>query len=188
MDIAELKRLVDYAEKLGKGLDPVTGMAFDEDTILNCNPIKKYNTHIASLLKNIIHTIEIGDSNYVIGKRKKMTFSLEQDAKDRFEFSEESLSISSLTYKLNNYCEPYMRKVHATDITNWLLEQGYLEERHVSEDTTIKAATAKGNELGITLITKTNSYGNTYFVNVYDVRAQRYIVDNIETIIGGIYE
>ena len=46
-----------------------------------------------------------------------------------------------------------------------------------------KVATAKGNEIGIINEQHKNSYGNIYFVNMYNEAAQRFIVDNLDNIL-----
>lgn len=86
-------------------------------------------------------------------------------------------------YSLNGISESYMKKLRATDITNWLLSQGYLEQREMENGNKYKVATSRGNELGIVNEQHQNSYGNIYSVNLYDENAQKFVVDNLDNIL-----
>jgi hypothetical protein len=78
-----------------------------------------------------------------------------------------------------------MKKVHATEITGWLQKQGYLETRELYAGKNYKIATEKGAKLGIRNEKRTNKYGNDYSVNLYNINAQKFIVENIEKILRG---
>ena len=181
MEIKELLELLDYAEKMSKGIDPTTNIAFCEDTVLNNREIKRYNLKVANILKDLIRF-----NRNVQAPNGKMIFNLSQDEKESFDYSDESISISALVYQLNRYCKPYMRKLRATDITRWLQKNEYLETKETESGMLYKVATSKGNELGIFNYKKKNKHGNEYSVNLYNSLAQKYIVSNIETIVQNL--
>lgn len=178
MDIDEIKGMLEYAEKMSRGIDPTTNLAFCEDTVLNSPKIKQYNLNVAIILEGLLKSYDKTQS-----PNSKLLFNMSQDEKESFDYSDGDKSISSLVYQMNGYCEPYMKKLHATDITKWLQKKGYLETKETECGMIYKAATKKGNELGIFNYRKKNKYGNEYSVNLYNVQAQKFVVNNIEMIL-----
>ena len=184
MTIAKLKELLSYAEKMENGIDPTTGLSFEEDTILNSKKIKEYNANVAVFLREVLSTtMGRHDRRQFIKGHEKIPYFLNKDEKETFEYSPEPLSISALAYQMNEYCPPYMKKVHASDVTKWLEEEGYLETQQMEDGRNYKTATKKGNKLGIENVRKKNDYGNEYSVNLYNCKAQKFIVENIEDIL-----
>lgn len=184
MKIEELKQLYKMARQLGSGKDPSTNLAFSEDTILNSEMIRKYNNKVAEIFDEIIRTSEqTQDDQDIDLKNQKLEFHLNEKEKGSFKFSKVPISISALVYSLNGISKSYMKKLRATDITNWLLRQGYLEQREMENGNKYKVATSRGNELGIINEERKNSYGNVYSVNLYDENAQKFVVDNLNNFI-----
>lgn len=179
MTIDELKNLHEIAYKLSIGRDPVTNLQFSQDTILNCSMIKEYNRHMAEILEELITTTE---ASFSLGKRK-LNFYLSESEKKSIKFSEKPISVSAFVYLLNGVSSPYVKKLHAVDVTSWLMKQGYLAQKEMKSGNKYKVATAKGNEIGIINEQHKNSYGNIYFVNMYNEAAQRFIVDNLDNIL-----
>ena len=178
MEMSELIELLDYAEKMANGIDPTTNIAFCEDTVLNNFMIKQYNLKVARILLDLIRS-----DRKTQAPGGKIVFNMSQNEKESFVYSDYSISISALVYQMNGYCKPYMKKLHATDITKWMQENGYLETKETESGMLYKVATQKGNELGIFNYKKRNKYGNEYSVNLYDVFAQKFIVNNIERMV-----
>ena len=74
-----------------------------------------------------------------------------------------------------------MKKLSAIAVTDWLVSKGYLSLSVKDNGHTTKIPTSLGENLGITSIIKEGKKG-PYLVNVYNVSAQRFIIDNIEEI------
>lgn len=182
MKVEELKQLYEIARKLGDGKDPLTNLNFSEDTILNSKIIKKYNRQVAEILREVIITAEKSKGEIEL-KNQKMEFYLNDEEKASFEFSKTPISISALVYSLNGMKGSYVKKLRAVDITNWLLEKGYLEQREMINGNKYKVTTKKGNEIGIINEKRENSYGNVYSVNLYNEMAQRFVVNNLDNIL-----
>lgn len=111
---------------------------------------------------------------------QKRNFYIYQEDLIKYEIKEESVTISKLVEDLNNrYCEDDMRKLRTEIITDFLLRKGYLyrdEDMH-------KRPSLKGKILGIKIENIFREKGNKYVVNVYNARAQRYIIDHIYDIL-----
>lgn len=173
-----------YAEKLSKGIDPTTDMAFSEDTILNSNKIKNYNKNVLKLLDNFINEkVEESEENPQKNSKKKQPFYYLDSQISSFEISDEPISISEITYKINGKLSKDIRKIRAFEITSWLVSEGYLEVCAYGDDRNYKRTTAKGESIGIVFCEKVNKYGNEYGVNTYNKNAQTFIVGNINQII-----
>lgn len=110
----------------------------------------------------------------------KKEFYIYQEDLIKYELKEEFLTISKLVVNLNvKYCESDMKKLRTETITDFLLMKGYL---YLDKDT-YKKPTLKGKILGITRGEISDKEGNKYSVNLYNLRAQKYIIDNIYDIL-----
>ena len=180
----KLFELRKYAELLSEGIDPTSNIPFAEDTILNNKAIRKYNSEVMRILDKII-LLEEGKTSVNNKRNNKIPFFLSEKSKASIDYSEEPISISALCYILNSNISKGMKKLHATQITKWLQEEGYLINEEWRDGKVIKVPTTKGNNIGISTIAKQNKFGNKYSVNLYDIDAQIFIVDNLEKIVFG---
>ena len=103
-----------------------------------------------------------------------------------FPYSAVPVSISELCYCMNKFILPGMSKLHAADLCKGLLNLGYLMEVTIDDEKSYKAPTLAGTSLGILKEERTNSYGNSYSVNLYNLNAQKYIVERLSEIIEEI--
>ena len=114
----------------------------------------------------------MGKKEFYIYKEDLIQYAKQQDL----------VRISQLVEDLNNkYCTDDMKKMRTTKITNYLLRQGYLylyEER--------KCPTTKGKMIGIQTGWITDKSGKEIKVNLYNLRAQQYILDNFYNIIRNL--
>lgn len=182
MTLDDLKQLYDFAQNLSEGKDPISKLKFSKDTILNSKIIIQHNKQIAEMLNDIIRIKERIDQPYD-SKRRKFKFYLGEEEKKMVKISKEPISVSSIVYSINGVIGDHMEKLHAVDVTNWLLNQGFLEQRYQENGSKYKAATNLGNEIGITNEIRQNVYGNSYSVNLYNESAQRYLIERINDII-----
>jgi len=93
--------------------------------------------------------------------------------------SDTDITISKFVFAINEVCKRSgMKKLRATQITSWLMTQGYLEEIVSSDGVLCKSATKHGQELGITSVKKTNSRDEEYIINLYNKSAQEFILQH----------
>lgn len=117
----------------------------------------------------------------------KSPFHIFPDEADKISLSDEPISISKLTWLINSVVDnPHAKKLKATEITYWLLQNGFLEMKESEDGDIYKIPTERGCALGITSIVKTNSKGIEYALNLYSQDAQKYIVSSINTITGWV--
>lgn len=111
----------------------------------------------------------------------KKKFYIYQEDLIQYEIQSPKVTISQLVGELNKrYCTENMRKLRTETITNYLQEKGYLS----MDGDNKKRPTQKGEMLGIDTISISCNCGNEKRINIYDEKAQRYILDNFYDIIS----
>lgn len=112
---------------------------------------------------------------------EKKRFYIYQEDLIRYEIHKGSVvPISQLVEDLNiKYCTEDMKKLRTTVVTDFLQAQGFLFIDEVGR----KRPTRKGNILGINVGYMSDDTGKKYQVNLYNERAQKYILDNLYDIL-----
>ena len=72
-----------------------------------------------------------------------------------------------------------MAQLKATAITSWLMIHGFLKKICLSDGTDCKIATDQGTNIGIITEKKNNANDVEYYINYYNEKAQRFIIDNV---------
>ena len=164
-------------KKLWNGFDPETKLKFPEDTVLNSSANRKIFENIYKILDTFLTS-----SKYL--KKKDMelpeAFHITNKQINEFRLSNTPISISRFTYSINTQVSlPNMKKLRATEITSWLLNNGYLKEVKQKNGKLSKEPTEKSESIGIVLEEKENTHGEKYKVNLYCVKAQKFILSNL---------
>lgn len=181
MQYNDLVKMREYAIALSNGIDPTSGIEIPEDTILNS---KQLNTYFRQVSEFLDTTIKLGKNVAMKKTNGKYDFRITEDNKQNIVISNTPLSISEFTYNINILVNTeYMRKIKVVEITNWLLKNGFLEIISDEDNNDYKIATEKGKSVGITSIQKCSEYGREYPVNLYDSSAQKYIIENINSMV-----
>ena len=172
-EITRQRRLI---EKLAKGIDPTSDIAFEEDTILNNPLIKKLFDDVA---KSLLELERIQRSN----EDKRI---VDKDILQLHEFciSDQPITVSCLAHLINKGAASESgAKLAATEITGWLETKGYLETVTNEKGNLWKVPTEDGKNLGITEVVKINARGVTYSANLYNAKAQQFVIDNLGDIV-----
>ena len=111
----------------------------------------------------------------------KKKFYIYQEDLIKYQVAYEAIGISQFVEALNDmFCVNGMKKLRTNQITDFLLKQGYL---YFDEDEERKRPTLKGKMLGIQIGQTKDENGKTIRVNLYNARAQQYILDRFYDII-----
>ena len=178
LDIA--KEIMDDLELLINGIDPSTHIEFTVDTILN----SKYNKMLLKEVHKMLsqYLAQYYD-NCVFDKRRKHFFYIDDFKRKEIPISDYAIPISTFAYTLNEFIdEKTMKKVKASEITRWLMNEGYLKEIEHDDGKVFKVLTDKAGEIGMLKETRINSYGRTYDVNLYSSQTQMFIINNLDAI------
>ena len=177
----DLIMLKENLELLASGQDPKTGY-FVEDTILNSAFNKRVLKDAAYIIDQLIK-VDFNPTH--IDKRKKLNFYISPEEREKIEISNEPIPISVLTYKINEHVDnTKMKKLKASQITSWLMKEGYLTEFEAEDGKIFKILTSKSAAIGISAQDRKSEYGRTYKVNLYNAQAQCFIIENLDSIIS----
>ena len=121
-------------------------------------------------------------SDTSVSRKNSVPFEITQAELAKFEFSETPLMISKITDKINALkTNASAVKLKATDITEWLLSVGILKV--VSQDSkNYKLPSEIGLEMGISVERRSSSNGE-YSIALYNIEAQKFIIDNLHAIV-----
>jgi len=180
IEFNEMVTLREKVKYLANGVDPLSGIPFPNDTILISNDNKKIFKQIIEILDRVLR---VDGKIEKIDKRSKCSFYITDDQLSKVKLSETPIPISTFTYSINEVIDKsMMKKIQATQITNWLMKNGYLQEFEHDDGKIFKVLTEKSKEIGMSSESKENAYGRKYEVNLYNLKSQKFILNNINTI------
>ena len=178
-DLELLKHAKSYIDKMANGIDPLTNETVPESDLLNNIKISRCLFYVSGVLQGLL----TGDSQRAASPRKagrKCEFSITEEELSKYEFSQEPLTVSELTHRINSLVDlENMKPLHYRTITEWLSGIGLLEEKERPCGGLTKRPTESGEQLGISVEERVGIDGNVYYVNIYDIQAQQYIIDNL---------
>lgn len=173
-----LKEQRDFVKKLAKGIDPTSNLKYEEDTILNNPTIQKCFEDIVCSLDTLINIEEEP-------KKIKEDFYITSEELRDIALPQENITISHLAFIINSQVSSNDRKrLQATELTAWLVDEGFLDFEMDSSGNIWKTPTDDGKQLGIIPVTRINSIGKKYSANTYTPQAQQFIVDHLTEILG----
>ena len=174
MEIKELYALKKNLEILAQGKDPKTGYVV-EDTILESRFNKRILLDAASIIDKFLNL------NY--GIKKKYMFYIPKEDINKIVVSQNPIPISVFTYSINEVVNSkIMKKIKASEITAWLMKEGYLNEIEDEDGKKFKILTDKSQCIGISSEQRISKCGRIYNVNLYNEVGQRFILEHLEEI------
>lgn len=183
MEREDLVMLKENLELLASGQDPKTGY-YVEDTILTSSFNKRILQDAAHIIGQLL---KVGFNPTRIDMRRKLNFYLSFEERKRIEISKEPIPISVFTYKINELIDnSKMKKLKASQITSWLLKEGYLGEYKDKDGKIFKVLTEKSATVGISAQDRKSDCGRIYKVNMYSEEGQRFIINNLDNITSSI--
>lgn len=177
----KLKELKESIELLINGVDPLSKISFEADSILS-------SRHNKNILKDVVELIDLlmklSDNPDKIDKRNKSDFYIAKDEREKIPLSDTPIPISTFTYTINEQIDTMlMKKLRATQITTWLFQQGYLSTIEHDDGKVFKVLTDKSSSIGLSSKEMINAYGRQYSVILYNSVAQKFIVDHLDMIV-----
>ena len=180
MTLEELHMLKENLEILADGRDAKTGYVVD-DTILKST----FNKRVLKDAANVIdYLLKLNFNPTAVDKRKKYAFYISEEDRKKIVLSKEPIPISMFTYRINALVdEKKMKNIKASQITAWLMKEGYLDEIEAEDGRKFKVLNEKSTMIGISSEKRESAYGRVYAVNLYDERGQKFIIDHLGDII-----
>ena len=179
--IQRLQKAKLYLEMLSCSMDPTT-QEFIKSDILQKQEIKDMLKYISTVLEELI-----GNNGEVIKVTKPMNFQASKLNKQAIILSNTPIQLSALMTRINKQVDTKtMRKLGASKVSKWLIEQGYLVNEKVSVVKEVSQLTITDNaeSFGIVMDNKVDEKtGEIKPCVLLTRKAQEYIVDNLENIL-----
>ena len=178
MVLEYLNEMQYFAKSLALGVDPTSKVEFKCDSVMMLPKVIEYNKKVCEL----IDLIKYGKKN----RKYLIPFSMTDSEKEAINLLNDETSISNFVQYINSQVNSIksMEKLKATQIVNGLMNMGFLKSVKDVNNKKQKIPTEKGENMGIHSIMKQNSYGNYYQVNLYNIKAQKFILLNITEILN----
>ena len=164
-----IPRAVHFLQALAEGRDPDTGAVLDPVLILS----PAYEAWLRYCAKAVAKASHGG-----AGKSdNKATYLLRENV-EKIVLSDDPITASNLSERVNAVREPYGKKLTAVAIGAFFLEAGMLREE--GTDHKRKFPTELGRKYGIGTEQRITGEGVRYFIVLYGRAAQQFFVDNLE--------
>lgn len=178
-ELETIARAKMYIDKLANGINPLDDTAVAENDIVNNVRISRCLFFVSDTLRRVLENGGVG----VTSRVKKNKFKITAEELEKFAFSDRPITISEITKRINDIADTEnSKKLSHNTITSWLSEIGMLKEMINTAGKKSKRPTAEGAELGI-FVKEVTSQNGTFNVVFYNKSAQKFIVDNIPSVI-----
>lgn len=171
-----------FLEFMADSIDPTTQESV-EDSLLEKQEVKEMLRYAVSLLNELI-----ANNGEVINVTAPIEFQVERIDKKLIAVSDQPIQISGLVNRINKQVDKTkMGLFKQSLLTEWLLHNGYInkDKRPVLKNEIVYTATSSSNDIGILEQDKINSEtGEIKKTVVLTKKAQEFIVDNLENILG----
>lgn len=175
-ELETMQRAKMYLDKLARGIDPITDREIADDSVLNNVRLARCFYYVSDVLQKVI------DNGGAIGE--KAPFVITREQMNSIPISQQPIRISEFAENISRAAgDPSRKKLRPTDITNWLLVQGYLQKELGPDGKQRRAPTELGTRSGI-LGQLVQGANGMYLSISYDANAQRMILDHLEEILG----
>lgn len=116
---------------------------------------------------------------YKPDKKGKLPFVITREQLEKFQFSDEPISVSVITFRINSLVtDANRKKLRSSEITDWLILVEMLTLVEISGNR-YKFPTKKGEALGLSVERREAESGELYDVVVYNRAAQEFIINNL---------
>ena len=178
-ELETIARAKMYIDKLANGINPLDDTAVAENDVVNNVRISRCLFFVSDTLRRVIENGGV----VAASRARKNKFKITAEELENFEFSDRPIPISEITRRINDVADTEnSTKLSHTTITSWLTEIGILNETINTAGKKRKRPTDEGAELGIFVEERMGQNG-IYHVVVYNKSAQKFIVDNIPSIV-----
>lgn len=171
IDKEKLRSAIEWIDKLANGVNPINDSILPGDDIVNNIHISRCLFYVAGLLENI------GTPKTRSRKQYELEFQLSKEAAAKVCITE-ATGISMFVKEINKVIPENMKPLSTTQVTEWLVSVGYLEERQRNDGHKYKTPTELGTSIGITTVWKEGRQGG-YLAVAYDTNAQNFILENL---------
>lgn len=177
-----MKRAKSYVDMLANGVDPISGEGVAEDNFINNVRISRCLFYVSDVLQKVIDN---GGTAAKRGTADLIPFAITDEQAAQIEITDTPVGIADFTKRINAVIDAGVKPLAATQITGWLLTNGYLAE-NIYGGKKKKVVSPRGMAIGIETVDGVTKTGVPYQKNVYTAQAQGFIVENLNKITGDL--
>ena len=173
-ELEMIQRAKMYMDKLAQGIDPISDQAVPNDSVLNQVRLARCFFYVSDVLGKVI-----ANGGHVGNVSKSQSFAISPEQLAMVRLSQEPVTVSWIVDALAEaVSNPDMRKLSATVITNWLLNQGFLEKKTTADGKNNRVPTDNGFAIGLTAESRQGRDGE-YTMVLYNINAQRFVLGHL---------
>lgn len=179
-ELDTVKRAKMYMEKLAMGIDPLTDKPIPVGEVATAPRMRKCFQYVAGLLE------QIADNGGIVGEDRKGNIPPIWTAEvlAKYVFPDVPLTMTEIVKQLNAVAGmSFYTKLSYRNVVQWLVTIGALEIVERSDGKHTHVPTEQGITLGIQTQNRVGRNGRVYSNVVYNEEAQRFLLDNMETIL-----
>ena len=181
-ELEKIERAKLYIDKLANGINPINDTMVPDEDIINNVRLSRCFFYVSDVLRQVIENGGIGSTEKP-KKEKKECLQIPFEKRSSFAFSEKPIPVSEIARRINDLGDSEkMHKLSYNGIISWLSELGMLAWATAVDGKKTKHPTPIGLEAGI-LIENRNGSKGPYQVVVYNLKAQHFIIDNLDAVI-----
>lgn len=166
--------------KLSQGIDPIDNSK-TEDSVLHNERLAKCFAYVAEVLEKSISGEKSAPTKEK-AVRSKNPFFIRPEQIQNISIKNEPCAVSELAAEINNAADGNdCKKLQAKHINDWLVANGYLENKIDAKGHNHRELSGKSSEIGIVSKQGMGTFG-PYTIILYSEQAQRFIVDNLKSI------
>ena len=174
-EIEVLKHAKSYIDKLANGINPLTEQNVADTDVINNVRISRCLFYVSGILDKVIKS-EISLSPK---RQRKSPFFISAEEIEKYPYSQMPITISEIARRINGLVlDESVKRLKVVSITQFLCESDYLQK---SDGHCL--LTQKSKDLGMTMEERQSSNGNSYNLIFYGINAQKYIVENLPSIV-----
>ncbi len=179
-DFEILCRAKTYIDKLANGINPLNDQLLEDNDIVNNVRLSRCFFYVSDILRQVIENGGLVRKS----KRKRVAFNISDEELNKYEYSEDPISITHVVKRINNLInQNEIKSLSYKIISAWLKEIGMLEDANGKYGNARTCPTQLGEELGISIEKRIGNKGE-YFATYYNRNAQEFIINHLQAIIS----
>lgn len=178
IDMEKLNTAKVWIEKLANGINPLNDELVKDEDLINNVHISRCLFYVAELLGEI-------KVKKTAERRGGKTFYLSSKDAANIQISTPN-GIANFVRLVNGNIPTDMKQLPVSQVIKWLRNEGLLQEVSKEDGHKTNLPTEKGNRLGIITEIQKNADGLEYQRVIYSIGAQRFLLNNIESIVASI--
>ncbi len=180
-ELDKLIRAESYIRKMANGINPITDETAADDDMVNNVRVTRCLYYVSDILRQVIANNGVVEKK-PSGSGKKVDFYMTDEQRANLVEFDHPVFLRELVDEINRLTEAnHCKKFAARWIRAYLVSIGLLV---ADADFVSKYATEEGVNLGIIPeLRQSQQSMREYWVNQYSPEAQRFLIDNIDTIV-----